>query len=200
MTAILLNLAGYAWGMLHDLAALKATPRVKPYLLALSGISHLAAFVQIARGPKTLHPPFLLRALCVLIAPLGWAAMFYSIMVEIPFRKGWVDEGHTDELVTTGTYSLARHPGVIWFSFAIIATAIATRSKRMLLAAPVMIAGDVAHVTFQEQAVLTNVFGDAYREYQHTTPFLVPTLASFTKFVETLPNLERLIEGRREAS
>ena len=194
MTALLLNLAGYAWGMLHDLAALKNTPRVKPYLLALSGVSHLASFVEIVRGPKTLHPPFLLRALCMVIAPLGWCAMFYSIMIEIPFRKGWVDQGHTDQIVTTGTYSLARHPGVIWFSFAIIATAIATRSKRALLAAPIMIAGDIAHVTFQEQAVLTNVFGDAYREYQRTTPFLVPTVASFTKFVQTLTRPEQCSE------
>ena len=93
-----------------------------------------------------------------------------------------------------GPYSLARHPGVIWFSFAIIATAIATRSKRALLAAPIMIAGDIAHVTFQEQAVLTNVFGDAYREYQRTTPFLVSTVASFTKLVQTLTRPEQRSE------
>ena len=107
------------------------------------------------------------------------------IMVEIPFRKAWVDEGHTDELVDTGTYALARHPGVIWFTFAIFALAVATRSRRLLLAAPLLIAGDVGHVAFQEQAVLTEVFGDSYRRYQQSTPFLVPTVASFTRFVET---------------
>ena len=186
MVEILLSFSGYAWGMLHDLAALKAVPRVKPYLLAMSALGHMFAFIGLVRHPSRFTPHPVLRALCVLLAPLSWAAMFYSIMVEIPFRKGWVDEGHTDQIVTDGTYALARHPGVIWFTFALLTTAIATRSKRMLLAAPFMVAGDVMHVVFQERAVLVNVFGDAYRDYQQTTPFLVPTPTSFAKFVRTV--------------
>ena len=43
--------------------------------------------------------------------------------------------------------------------------------------------------------MLTNVFGDAYREYQRTTPFLVPTIASFTKFVQTLTRPEQRPEA-----
>jgi protein-S-isoprenylcysteine O-methyltransferase Ste14 len=186
MVDILLSFSGYAWGMLHDLASLKAVPRVKPYLLLLSATGHLLAFYRLARYSSRFDPPASLRALCVILAPLGWAAMCYSVMVEIPFRKGWVDAGHTDELVTTGTYSMTRHPGVTWFSIAVLATAIATRSKRLLLAAPVLIAGDVVHVAFQEEAVLPNVFGEAYREYQRNTPFVVPTPGSLARFIGTL--------------
>ena len=40
------------------------------------------------RHSSRFNPPPALRALCMLLAPLSWAAMFYSIMVEIPFRKG----------------------------------------------------------------------------------------------------------------
>ena len=53
-------------------------------------------------------------------------------------------------------------------------------------AALFMVAGDVMHVAFQERAVLVHVFGDAYRAYQQATPFLVPTPASFAKFVRTV--------------
>lgn len=186
MIEVLLSFSGYAWGMLHDLAALKSVPRVKPYLLAMSALGHLAAFVGLVRHSSRFNPPPVLRALAMILAPLSWAAMFYSIMVEIPFRKGWVDQGHTDQIVTEGTYALARHPGVIWFTLALFTTAIATRSKRMLIAAPFMIAGDVMHVAFQERAILVHVFGDEYRTYQRTTPFLVPTAASFTKFARTI--------------
>lgn len=191
MIEILLSMSGYAWGMLHDLAALRAVPRVKPYLLLLSAAGHLTAFYGLMRHSSRFNPPPRLRALCMIVAPLGWGAMFYSVMVEIPFRKGWIEEGHTDQIVTDGTYALARHPGVIWFTFAVLASAVATRSKRLLLAAPVIIAGDVMHVAFQEKAVLTNVFGEAYREYQRTTPFLVPTPSSFAKFVRTIGQRSR---------
>ncbi len=186
MVEVLLSFSGYAWGMLHDLAALKAVPRVKPYLLAMSALGHSFAFFGLLRRSSRFDPPPALRALCMLLAPLSWAAMFYSIMVEIPFRKGWVDEGHTDQIVTDGTYALARHPGVIWFTVALLTSAVAARSRRLLLAAPFMVAGDVMHVAFQERVVLVEVFGDAYRAYQRTTPFLVPTPASFAKFVRTV--------------
>lgn len=191
MVEVLLSFSGYAWGMLHDLAALKAVPRVKPYLLAMSVLGHASAFFGLVRHSSRFNPPPALRALCMVLAPLSWAAMFYSIMLEIPFRKGWVDEGHTDQIVTDGTYALARHPGVLWFTCAMFTTAIASRSKRMLLAAPFMVAGDVMHVAFQERVVLVEVFGDAYREYQRSTPFLVPTPASIVRFVRTV--------GRRAA-
>lgn len=185
MVGVLLVFSGYAWGVLHDIAALRRTPVVKPYLLTMSGLGHIVGVYTLARHSSRFDPPPALRALCFVLAPLGVAAMFYSIMVEIPFRKAWVDQGHTDELVDTGTYALARHPGVIWFTFAIVSLAVATRSRRMLLAAPLLIAGDVAHVAFQEQEVLVEVFGDSYREYQQRTPFLVPTVASFTRFLQT---------------
>ena len=91
-----------------------------------------------------------------------------------------------DELVTDGTYALARHPGVIWYTCWVVFTALATRSWRLLAAAPILVAGDVGHVAFQERAVLTKEFGQAYREYQRSTPFVVPTGASVRRFLDGL--------------
>ena len=78
MVEILLSFSGYACGMLHDLAALKAVPRVKPYLLTMSALGHSFAFFGLMRHSSRFNPPPALRALCMLLAPLSWAAMFYS--------------------------------------------------------------------------------------------------------------------------
>jgi protein-S-isoprenylcysteine O-methyltransferase Ste14 len=185
MTHLLLSFSGYAWGVLHDIAALRGTPHAKPILLALSAAGHLTGLYGLMRHSSRWNPPLLLRLLCFVLAPAGWAAMFYSVMVEIPFRKGWVDRGHTDRIVTTGTYALTRHPGVFWMTIAIFASAVATRSRRLLMAAPLIVAGDVAHVAFQERFVLGNVFGAEYRRYQRETPFVIPTPASARRFVRT---------------
>lgn len=185
MTDLLLSLSGFAWGVLHDIAAVRNVPRVKPALLALSAAGHLSGFYRLAAHSGRWHPPTWLRLLCSLLAPASFVAMFYSIMVEIPFRKAWVEQGHTDELVTTGTYALTRHPGVLWFTIGALSAAVATRSRRLLIAAPVIALADVAHVRFQERVVLPTVFGEAYREYQRSTPFVVPTPASIRRFLRT---------------
>jgi protein-S-isoprenylcysteine O-methyltransferase Ste14 len=182
---LLLSFSGYAWGVLHDIAALRGTPYAKPVCLVMSAAGHLTGLYGLMRHSSRWNPPLALRLLCFVLAPAGWAAMFYSVMVEIPFRKGWVERGHTPEIVTTGTYALTRHPGVFWFTIAVFASAVATRSKRLLLAAPILVAGDVAHVGFQERFILTSVFGTSYVRYQQRTPFVVPTPASLRRFVRT---------------
>jgi protein-S-isoprenylcysteine O-methyltransferase Ste14 len=180
---VLLAFSGYAWGMLHDLAARHRTPRVKPLLLALSAAGHLAAWYRLARYSPRFHPPRLLRALCIVLAPAATLAMLYSIAIEIPFRKAWVEQGHTEELVTTGTYALTRHPGVLWYAIATFAWAVALGSRRLLLVAPLLIGGDIAHVGFQERAVLGSLFGEAYEDYQRETPFVMPNMRSLRRFL-----------------
>jgi len=199
LNAVWFSLIGYLWGILHDIAARRGTPRVKPFFMAAMVAGHATAVYRLLRFTPRLGIPRALRVFAIVLAPLSWAAMFYSIFVEIPLRKAWIEQGHTDQLVTTGTYALARHPGVIWFTFALLFTALATRSKRLLLASPLMVAGDVGHVAFQDRYVLPEVFGDAYERYQRTTPFLVPTPRSIRRFVETLPGrpaADRSVSGQ----
>jgi len=182
---LLIHLSGFAWGVLHDIAALRGTPHVKPFLFMMSAAGHVVGWYRLMRYSSRWAPPAPLRAVCLVAFPVMVCAMFYSILIKIPFRKAWIEEGHTDELITTGPYALTRHPGVLWYALAVFAAAVATRSRRLLVAAPVLIAADVAHVAFQEREVLTRVFGDAYREYQQTTPFVIPTPESIARFVET---------------
>lgn len=190
MLEVLLAYGGYAWGALHDLAALRNVPRLKPFLLLMSVTSHGAAWYRLSRYSSRIQVAAPVRALCLLVALGGAATMLYSIAVEIPFRRAWLRRGHTEALVTTGTYALTRHPGVLWYSLTLFAWGVAVRSRRLLIAAPLLIAGDVAHVRFQERVVLTRLFGDAYREYQHRTPFVVPTTGSMRRFVQSVCHAE----------
>lgn len=185
MFATAIGLSGYLWGSLHDLAARHRAGRIKPVLLMLTGASHLFAWYRLMTHPTRFAVPRPLQRGALVVAPVGFALMFYSIMVEIPFRKAWIDRGHTDELVTTGTYALARHPGVLWYALGIVSAALATRSRQLLKAAPVLIAGDVLHVWFQEKYVLVDEFPQAYREYQRSTPMIVPNAASLRRFTRT---------------
>ena len=181
-----LSALGYAFGMAHDLASLRGVPRVKPYLFAAMMASHSASLARLMLGSPRLPIPSLFAKTAGAFSVLSMAGMFYSIMIEIPLRKAWLRQGHTDALVTTGTYALVRHPGVLWLTSALGFAAIAARSARLLVAWPLIILGDAIHVWFQERAVLPRVFGESYRDYQRATPFLIPTRRSARRFVRSL--------------
>ena len=144
--------------------------------------SHLAAYYLFLRRSSRLAVPAAVQRSALGVAVVGIAAMVYSIMIEIPFRKAWLADGHSKDLVTGGTYALVRHPGVLWAAIWIPALAVAARSRTLLIWSPVVWLGDVLHVWFQDRHTLPRVFGDEYREYQRTTPFLFPSRTSIRAF------------------
>lgn len=191
MNATRLGLLSYVFGLIFDMAAIRNIPRIKPFMMAAMAVSHLAAVYRLAARSPRFPVPRPVRAVCMVLSPLALLAMLYSIFVEVPLRKAWIDQGHTDELVTDGTYALSRHPGVLFYAVWIITAALATRSRRLLTSAPALILGDVGHVAFQERFVLEPYFGDAYREYQRTTPFLIPNRRSIGRFMADLRRLRQ---------
>lgn len=186
MRAVLLACVGYGFGMTHDLASLRGWPVVKPWLWGAMMGSHLLAHYRLAAHSPRMPVPRLLHRLCWLLWPAAFAAFLYSIFIEIPLRKAWIRRGHTDQLVTDGSYALTRHPGVLLYSLAVLLFALATRSRRLLLASPVLIAGDAVHVWFQERFVLGTVFPGSYDRYRASTPMLWPTAASARRFAAQL--------------
>jgi protein-S-isoprenylcysteine O-methyltransferase Ste14 len=196
-----LSALGYAFGVAHDVASLRAVARVKPYLFAAMLGSHLASVVRLLRASPRLPVPGILARLAGLLAVLSFAGLCYSLLVEIPLRKAWLRQGHTDALVTTGTYALVRHPGVLWLTSALGFAAVAARSRRLLLAWPAIILGDAVHVWFQDRVVLPRLFGEAYRDYQRRTPFLIPSRRSVRRVARAFnERLEATLEGVTDAS
>jgi len=72
--------------------------------------------------------------------------------------------------VTTGTYALCRHPGVLWLTLFLAALAAATASRDLAVATPIWIAADVIHVVRQEKRYLIPLFGAQYVAYQTQSP------------------------------
>lgn len=183
MSATWLGPISYCFGLLFDVASIRSWPRVKPAFMAAMVVAQVVGVVRlVARSPR-MAVPAPVRRVAAVIAPISIGAMIYSVFIEVPLRKAWIEQGHTDELVTDGTYALTRHPGVLWYGVGIGALAIATRSRRLLVAAPLWWLGDVGHVWFQDRHVLPRVFGEQYREYQQTTPFVLPSARSLRRFL-----------------
>jgi protein-S-isoprenylcysteine O-methyltransferase Ste14 len=177
MEYILLGVLAFLIAFPFDLASIKAIPYLKQIIglvsAALFGYSLLAVCLAPVKLPlpnwlSWVGWPLLLISVCLLV---------YSLFLEIPFQRTYVDAGVGDKLVKTGTYALVRHPGVLWLALVLLALVLVSRSRLLLLATPVWILMDVLYVWIQERFFFGRMF-PGYEQYKRETPMLLPTPAS----------------------
>jgi len=137
------------------------------------------------------HLPFFAHIVGWILAPVFFLLLMYSLFFEIPFKKTYMEAGTDGVLVTTGTYALVRHPGVLWLSFFIAGMLLITGSRKLFFIFPVLVSMDVVYVVIQEKYYFTKIFGDSYREYQKIVPMLFPSVCSMKRCVSTF------FEGKR---
>lgn len=119
------------------------------------------------------------------LLPVFTMMIIYSLFIELPSWKTYSQEGTPNALVTTGTYALVRHPGVVWYILALAALILATGSTGLLIAAPVWALFDIIFATVEDKVLFPKMFPE-YRQYQQRTPMFIPTPNSFLVCLKTL--------------
>ena len=167
-----------AW--FFDWAALQ---RIR-YLKQIIGLAFVILFgyalVMVATQPDKLPLPAWLSSAVWPLLVISGLLLIYSLFLEIPFRQTYADNGAGDKLVKTGTYALVRHPGVLWLALFLLALVLVSRSRLLLLAAPLWILLDVLYVWIQERFFFGRMFA-GYAQYKQETPMLIPTPASIAR-------------------
>jgi protein-S-isoprenylcysteine O-methyltransferase Ste14 len=111
--------------------------------------------------------------------------LIYSLFIEIPFKQTYTMSGVGDRLVKTGTYALTRHPGVLWLGLFLLALLAVSRSRLLLIAAPLWFALDLLLVWVQDRFYFPRMF-PGYSQYRRETPMLIPTRSSIVRCIKTL--------------
>ena len=185
MPYILLGCLAFVVLSLSDLAAIHDLPRVKQGIGLVTALLLTLAFLGASvRGPRFLLPAALSWAGWPLLVA-SFLLLVYSLFLEIPFRQTSLAAGVGDKLVTTGTYALARHPGVLWLGLFMLALLWVSRSRWLLIAAPLWLALDVLLVWVQDRFYFPRMF-PGYAQYQYETPMLIPTWKSISACFATL--------------
>lgn len=107
-------------------------------------------------------------------------ALFFAL----PFSKTYV-KAETNQVVDVGLYALCRHPGVLFFALMYFFLWLACGRVTMLAVMFLWTAMDVLHVWVQDRWLFPKTL-EGYGQYQQTTPFLIPTAASFHRCLKTL--------------
>jgi len=185
MFYVLLGCLAFVVGFLFDLAALGDVRHLKQaiglfvallFIVSLFGVCFRADKFSLPRWLPWIGWPLLALATFLLI---------YSMFLELPFKQTYALKGVGDKLIKTGTYALVRHPGALWFGLFLIALLAVSRSKLLLIAAPLWFGLNVLWVWIQERFYFGRMF-PGYEQYKQETPMLIPTRQSLVKCVKTL--------------
>mgnify|MGYP005863191339 CR=1 FL=1 len=190
MGQVLLGALAFALAFAFDWVSWLRIQYLKPVLGVASGATFLAALAWTLATPGRYDWP-------AWTGYVGWplllvfaALLIYSLLVEIPFAATYARQGVSDILVTTGTYALVRHPGVIWFGAAVLGCILISRGRLMLVAGATWFCLDVAYAWLQERLLFPRMFA-GYGAYQKTTPMLIPSWRSLVSCWRTLRSPHR---------
>ena len=179
---IVAGVAAFGVLILTDLAESRSLLALRLASMLLSAALLVYGIVACALDPWRLGLPVAARMACGAVGAAFLYLLVRSLFLEVPTIQG---QSAGARLVTTGTYALARHPGVIWFLFVLLGAATAADSAALLVAAPVWAATDLAYAAVQDRLFFPRLFGEAYGDYCRSTPFIIPNAASVRTCVET---------------
>ena len=120
------------------------------------------------------------RGFSLLFAVVFMALLIYSVFIEV--GSNTYQKIAEPSLVTNGTYSLVRHPGVIWLFLACLFLALFNQNAYILLSAFIWTVVNTMYVIIQEKYILVKIFPN-YVDYIKTTPMVIPNYYSLKKFI-----------------
>ena len=186
MNAVWLGALAFLVMLGFDLVSMARRGVLKHAILLIASGLFLAAFYQALRQPPAIAMPAWATALGFLLSLVGILLLTYSLVIEIPFQSTYLAPGAPSKLVTSGTYALTRHPGVLWLALFLAGMLLINRSLALLSAAPVWLGLDVLYVWLQDRYFFPKQFPD-YAAYRRQTPMLVPNRSSIARCLRTLP-------------
>lgn len=179
MLYIFIGVFGFVSLLTFDFMSLKNRIFLK-YFFAFFGLGLIlySSFNLINfQGDLIVYPIF--RIVSLLFAMVFMALLIYSVFIEVGGNT--YKKFAEPQLVTNGTYSLVRHPGVIWLFLAYFFLAMYSENSALLLTAFIWTFVNTIYVVVQEKLILVHIF-PAYHEYVKTTPMVIPNYYSLKKF------------------
>ncbi len=186
MWCILVGLAGFGFIAAAEYFSQKPVGLLKPLLWLASVACFLYASIMALVDTRRFAIPSAL-GVAAWVCLFAFGGLFvYSTILEVPFRRSYLKNTREGRLVTEGTYSLTRHPGVLWNTCWFLSLVFVSRSLVLAVAVPFWIAANVGCVYLEEKVNLEKAFGEEYKEYQRNTPMLIPTKVSLLRFLRIM--------------
>lgn len=121
--------------------------------------------------------------------------LLYTLFFALPFEETYCEENKLRAAYTEGVYGLCRHPGVLWFAGAYLCMWGMLGGWRQGIYFLLMIFWNYLYIIFQDLWTFPRTFFN-YREYQRSTPFLIPNGRSIRVCRDTLRKKSTALEEK----
>ena len=183
MVYLISGVFGFVLLLLFDICSLCKKSIIK-YFFGIGGFSLIVgSTIFLAKTTSNASFSFSFRIFALIFAILSLLLLIYSVFIEV-VKKTYQYENN-NELITTGTYALSRHPGVLWFLFLYLFGSIYFQNSLILYAGLIWTVMNILYVFVQERFIFTKLF-DNYHRYIETTPMIFPSYESLEKCITTL--------------
>ena len=135
----------------------------------------LTKLVSLTSLPLSFQSSFLFYSQIpgLVFTSVGYALFLWSVVTRGRYAVSW-NMPEDQKLVTTGPYHYVRHPSYLGYFLMFIGLPFLVPNVFALI--PLVAIPGYYQVTFQEERLLTDHFGDEYLEYQRKTGRLFPKL------------------------
>lgn len=172
---------GFLCYFLYDINSVTKKKKLFQSFFLLGTILVLIATAgMIARDWKGIGENILRTGISAVLAVLAAGLLIYTLFFALPFQETYVEENHERKTYREGVYALCRHPGVLWFAFFYFAIALLLGTWRALADGCLLTAWNLGYIVLQDRMIFPKTFSD-YKDYQKTTPFLVPNRSSIKR-------------------
>ena len=185
MNNLIIGISGFLFLHIVDFVSLKKIPLLKPLIWVIGAGFWFYSLIKLCIDRNKLPLPVGVTVFGWILLIISVSIFIYALFINLPFRKTYVDTGVGDKLIKTGLYSLARHPGAIWFILFMLSLVLVSSSSLMAIAAPIFMVMNTILVIIQDKYFFTRMFS-GYAQYQQETPMLVPNKQSIITFIKSL--------------
>ena len=182
MIYILIGILGFVFMLAFDFLSMKDNI-VGKYLFAFLGLGLIVySTISIINMTRYVFVLDLLSVICIVFSSIFALLLVYSVFIEVGLNS--YQQKAEPQLVTSGTYSLARHPGVIWLFLTLFFSGVLLKNDYLVVAAIIWTITNTVYIIIQERLIFTKIFNN-YDEYIKQTPMVIPNITSIKRFVTT---------------
>jgi len=185
MIYIVVGIIGFLFAYIFDWASLKQFWRLRPFAGIFTVTLIVYPTVMVCITPTKLDLPIFVLPLGIVILTIAAFLLIYSLFIEIPFRATSTERGSSNQLITSGTYALVRHPGALWLILFYLALTLLFPSVTIIVATIAWLIMDIIYVVFQDKFFFPRLFPE-YKSYQKITPFLIPNRNSIVACLKSI--------------
>lgn len=178
---------------LFDWAMMRGYTRIKVLFFMMAVLAFGFGLRGVVASPRALQFPAWLTSLGWVGIVLFSLLLIYSIFIEIPLKTTYLQSGTIQPLVSTGTYALVRHPGLLWWTGFALSLWVVHPSTLVIWAGAAWMAANLVLIFLEDDYFFPRTI-PGYTDYKQQTPFIFPTRASlracFTTFIRRGPQHE----------